>query len=158
MKYSWPLPPMQQSFFQKWCLWVLQLHSIGWQERFLPTQKTAQALAREKMPRSIFGQMKEWNVYEEPTWMTLKILCHSLALAFCIPWVVQISLRPSCTSDSLLARESTTRLRIWHPFPSQIVVWLFSLDMELHFQWLTGYWRVGCTCKENHTTYHPVIF
>lgn len=27
------------------------------------TQKTVLALAKEKMPRSIFGQMTEWNVY-----------------------------------------------------------------------------------------------
>lgn len=94
----------------------------------------------------------------EPTWMTLKTSCHFLVLAFCIPWVVQTSLQPSCTSDSLSEHESTTRLHIWHPFPSQIALWLFSLAMELHFQWLTDCWRVNCTCKENHTTHYPMIF
>lgn len=90
----------------------------------------------------------------ELTWMILKILCHFLVLAFCIPWVVQTFLQPSCTSDSLLELGSTTRSRIWHLFPSQIGLWLSLLDMELLFQWLTGCWKADCTCKENHTTHY----
>lgn len=41
--------------------WVFLLLLFGIWDRFLPTQRTALALARERMPRSTFGLTKKWN-------------------------------------------------------------------------------------------------
>ena len=47
-----------------WYLKQVFFPPLGIWNRFLPTPKTAQALAKEKMPRSIFGRMTGWNVFE----------------------------------------------------------------------------------------------
>lgn len=47
------------------CYLVLKIFFfLGIWNRFSLIQKTAQALAKEKTPRSIFGQMTGWNVFE----------------------------------------------------------------------------------------------